>query len=135
VNGSPRIFFDRLYENGNKTPSVSVFISSDRSNAQGNATSPLLLSAIQYLETLVSHILVCAVPNPGHVGPMLAAAQHLKSVGHNVTFHTSENFRGKAESTGIRFVALTGKANYDYRRPSDLPDYENYRIQSRKSIC
>jgi MGT family glycosyltransferase len=84
----------------------------------------LLLSAIQYLEILVSHILVCAVPNPGHVGPMLAAAQHLKSVGHNVTFNTSENFRGKVESTGIRFVALTGKADYDYRRPSELPGYE-----------
>jgi MGT family glycosyltransferase len=84
----------------------------------------LLLSAIQYLEILVSHILVCAVPNPGHVGPMLAAAQHLKSVGHNVTFNTSENFRGKVESTGIRFVALTGKAGYDYRRPSELPGYE-----------
>jgi MGT family glycosyltransferase len=55
---------------------------------------------------------------------MLAAAQHLKSVGHNVTFNTSENFRDKVESTGIRFVATTGKANYDYRRPSDLHEYK-----------
>jgi MGT family glycosyltransferase len=56
---------------------------------------------------------------------MLAAAQHLKSVGHNVTFNTSENFRGKVESTGIRFVAMTGKANYDYRPPSDLHEYKS----------
>jgi MGT family glycosyltransferase len=65
----------------------------------------------------LSHILVCAVPNPGHVGPMLAAAQHLESAGHEVTFHTSENFRGRVEANAIRFVAMTGKANYDYRRP------------------
>jgi UDP:flavonoid glycosyltransferase YjiC (YdhE family) len=55
---------------------------------------------------------------------MLAAAQHLKSVGHNVTFNTSENFRDKVGSTGIRFVATTGKANYDYRHPSDLHEYK-----------
>jgi UDP:flavonoid glycosyltransferase YjiC (YdhE family) len=53
---------------------------------------------------------------------MLAAAQHLKSVGHNVTFNTSENFRGKVEATGIRFVAMRGKANYDYREPLDLQE-------------
>jgi MGT family glycosyltransferase len=51
---------------------------------------------------------------------MLAAAQHLKGVGHNVTFNTSENFRSKVESIGIRFVAMTGKANYDYRHTDDL---------------
>jgi MGT family glycosyltransferase len=56
---------------------------------------------------------------------MLAVAQHLKSVGHNVTFNTSENFRGKVESTGIRFVAMTGKANYDYRRLNDLQQDSN----------
>jgi MGT family glycosyltransferase len=48
---------------------------------------------------------------------MLAAALHLKSAGHEVTFHTSENFRGRVEANAIRFVAMTGKANYDYRRP------------------
>jgi MGT family glycosyltransferase len=65
----------------------------------------------------LSHILVCAVPMPGHVEPMLAVAQHLRSLSHNITFNTSEYFRGRVESTGIRFVAMTGKANYDYRRP------------------
>src|SRR5260370_13368563 len=95
----------------------------------------LLLSAIQYLETLVSHILVCAVPNPGHVGPMLAVAQHLKSVGHDVTFNTSENFRGKVQSNGVRFVAMTGKANYDYRRINHLEWYKNLSDVDHKSIC
>ena len=76
----------------------------------------------------MSHILVCAVPNPGHVGPMLAAAQHLKSVGHSVTFNTSENFRNQVESAGVGFVAMTGKANYDYRRSNEL--HENKILSS-----
>jgi MGT family glycosyltransferase len=46
---------------------------------------------------------------------MLAAAVHLKNIGHHVTFNTSEHFRNKVESAGIRFVPLSGKANYDYR--------------------
>jgi MGT family glycosyltransferase len=53
---------------------------------------------------------------------MSAIARHLQSVGHSVTFHTSENFRDQFESTGIRFVAMTGKANLDYRRLPDPPD-------------
>jgi MGT family glycosyltransferase len=53
---------------------------------------------------------------------MLAIAQHLTSVGHNVTFNTSEYFRNQVESAGIRFVAMTGKANYDYR---DIELHEN----------
>jgi MGT family glycosyltransferase len=56
---------------------------------------------------------------------MLAAAQHLQSVGHHVTFNTSENFRAKVESTGIRFVAMTGKANYDYRHMYDSQERED----------
>jgi MGT family glycosyltransferase len=56
---------------------------------------------------------------------MLAAAQHLQSVGHRVTFYTATTFRDKVESTGIRFVAMTGKASYDYRRPIALPEQKN----------
>jgi hypothetical protein len=56
---------------------------------------------------------------------MLAAAQHLKRIGHNVTFNTSENFRGKVESSGVQFVAMTGKASYDYRDVDALEGYKN----------
>jgi MGT family glycosyltransferase len=82
----------------------------------------------------LSHILVCAVPNPGHVGPMLAAAQHLKRIGHNVTFNTSENFRGKVESSGVQFVAMTGKANYDYRDVNALEGYKNLSDADQKIL-
>lgn len=46
---------------------------------------------------------------------MLHIAQHLRKIGHRVTFHTAENFRRQVKATGLRFVPLTGKANYDYR--------------------
>ena len=87
-----------------------------------------------YLEIQLSHILVCAVPNPGHVGPMLAIAQHLTSVGHNVTFNTSEYFRNKVESAGVRFVAMTGKANYDYR-VIELHENTAPQILNSKKYC
>lgn len=66
----------------------------------------------------MSHILVCAVPNPGHVGPMLGVAKHLKEIGYNVTFNTSQYFRDLVESPGIHFASMIGKANYDYRQVS-----------------
>jgi MGT family glycosyltransferase len=62
------------------------------------------------------HILVCAVPNPGHVGPMLRGAVHLKKIGYDVTFNTSQYFRDQVESEGIHFASMTGKANYDHRQ-------------------
>jgi MGT family glycosyltransferase len=65
---------------------------------------------------------------------MLAVAQHLKSVGHDVTFHTSENFRGKMESSGVRFVTMTGKANYDYRRFNELEGYKNLSDEDQKIL-
>jgi UDP:flavonoid glycosyltransferase YjiC (YdhE family) len=73
----------------------------------------------------LSHILVCSVPSPGHVEPMLAAAEHLKSVGHSITFHTSENFRSRVEAAGVRFVEMRGSANYDYRIPIDAQKEKN----------
>lgn len=68
----------------------------------------------------MSHILVCCVPNPGHFRPMLAVARHLASVGHTITFNTSENFGKQIEAAGLRFVPFTGKANIDYQNPSEV---------------
>jgi MGT family glycosyltransferase len=56
---------------------------------------------------------------------MLSVAVHLKKIGHHVTFTTSEHFRGRVESTGISFVPLTGKANYDYRSFNGSKEHEN----------
>jgi MGT family glycosyltransferase len=65
----------------------------------------------------LSHILICAHSNPGHVTPTLAVGAYLAKQGHRVTFHTSELFRQKAEKTGLRFVPAIGKADIDYRIP------------------
>jgi MGT family glycosyltransferase len=67
----------------------------------------------------LSHILICCVPNPGHFRPMFAVGRHLASIGHTITFNTSDVFRKQVEASGLRFVPLTGKANIDYQNPSD----------------
>jgi UDP:flavonoid glycosyltransferase YjiC (YdhE family) len=65
---------------------------------------------------------------------MLAAARHLESVGHTITFNTSENFRNHVESAGVRFVAMTGKANYDYRRSHELQEGRNLSSEDQKLL-
>lgn len=76
-------------------------------------------------EIPLSHILVCAVPNPGHVGPITSVAAHLRNIGHHVTFNTSEHFRSQIETAGFRFVSMTGKANYDYRHFNAGNEHKN----------
>ena len=56
---------------------------------------------------------------------MLSVAVHLKKIGHDVTFTTSEHFSGRIESAGISFVPFTGKANYDYRSFNGSTEHEN----------
>ena len=56
-------------------------------------------------EILLSNILICAFPNPGHVTPMLSVGVYLAGLGHTVTFHTGEIFRSQVEATGLRFAA------------------------------
>jgi MGT family glycosyltransferase len=76
----------------------------------------------------LSHILVCVVPAPGHMNPMLAVAQHLSSAGHNITVLTADVFRDKVIAAGLDFVPLTGIANFDYRRLEDFfPDRRDLR--------
>jgi MGT family glycosyltransferase len=77
---------------------------------------------------VLSHILVCVVPAPGHISPLLAVAQHLSSAGHDITVLTADVFRDKVIAAGLDFVPLTGIANFDYRRPEDFfPDKRNLR--------
>ena len=63
----------------------------------------------------MSHILVAAMPAPGHVNPMLAIACRLRDRGHTVLFNTGDVFREQVESERLRFIPLKGKANFDYR--------------------
>jgi MGT family glycosyltransferase len=62
------------------------------------------------------------------MNPMLAVAQHLSSVGHNITILTADVFRDKVIAADLDFVSLTGIANFDYRRLEDFfPDKSNLR--------
>jgi MGT family glycosyltransferase len=71
----------------------------------------------------MAQLLVCSVPNPGHVNPMLTLSRHLAAAGHTILFYTEETLQGKVEASGFTFVSLTGKANYDYRRHEEyFPD-------------
>ena len=76
----------------------------------------------------MSHILICAYSNPGHVTPMLAVGVYLAKLGHTITFHTAEVFRQKVEKAGLRFVGTTGKADIDYRNPVTLEGQENITV-------
>lgn len=56
---------------------------------------------------------------------MLSVAVHLKKIGHDVTFTTSEHFSNRVESAGISFVPFTGKANYDYRSFNSSKEHDD----------
>src|SRR5258707_3481981 len=76
----------------------------------------------------LSHFLVCLVPFPEHMTPMLAVPHHLSSAGHNITILTAGVFRDKVIAAGLDFVSLTGIANYDYRHLEEFfPDKRNLR--------
>lgn len=68
----------------------------------------------------MANILVAASPAPGHVNPMLAVAQHLASTGHSVTFLSGSLFRDQAVALGLRFIPLSGKADFDYTRIDEV---------------
>lgn len=58
---------------------------------------------------------------------MLAVACHLRDSGYRITFNTAEIFRRQIESENLRFVPLTGFANFDYNRLDEaFPERRNF---------
>jgi MGT family glycosyltransferase len=86
---------------------------------------------LHFKEIALSNILICAFPNPGHVTPMLSVGLHLAGLGHTVTFHTGELFRRQVEAAGLRFTAMTGRANIDYRNPANSVEKEKLSERDR----
>lgn len=71
--------------------------------------------------------LLASSPIHGHVGPVLQVAAALKDRGHAVTMLTGTRFREQVERRGVRFVPLSGAADFDDRDPdSAIPDRERY---------
>lgn len=64
----------------------------------------------------MARYLIAATALPGHVLPMLAIAQHLVGLGHEVRVHTASQFRAQAEATGASFTAFAPAIDYDYRQ-------------------
>lgn len=63
----------------------------------------------------MSRLLFAVIPAPGHVNPILAAAQALQDRGYEVIFHTGQVFREKIEAAGLRFIPFSKEADFDYR--------------------
>ena len=77
----------------------------------------------------MAQLLVCAVPNPGHVFPMMTVSRHLRAAGHKIIFYTAEIFRSKVESCGSSFVSLPGKANKTtFAQMSTIPKEIPFRL-------
>lgn len=71
----------------------------------------------------MANIVVAATPVPGHFNPMLVVARHLSAIGHSITFLTGSIFREQVVASGLRFVPLSGKANFNYLRiDEELPE-------------
>ncbi|SEF22361.1 nucleotide disphospho-sugar-binding domain-containing protein [Variovorax sp. NFACC27] len=62
----------------------------------------------------MARYLIAATPLPGHVLPMLAIAQHLVGLGHEVRVHTASRFRAQAEATGAGFVPFEAAIDFDH---------------------
>lgn len=59
-----------------------------------------------------TRILVAAVPIREHVVPLRRIAADLAQRGHDITFVTGSQFRESVEKAGLRFVSLSGIADY-----------------------
>ena len=60
-------------------------------------------------------ILLVSSPITGHLNPVLAAAKILKDAGHEVACYTSQFFRERVESAGLRFLPLPADVDFDMR--------------------
>src|SRR5271156_3403998 len=60
-------------------------------------------------------ILFASPPATGHINPLLAITRILRAEGHEITFLTGSAFRDRIENSGVKFVSLQGRADFDGR--------------------
>jgi UDP:flavonoid glycosyltransferase YjiC (YdhE family) len=70
----------------------------------------------------MTRILVAAVPIHGHVVPLRRIAGDLAWRGHDVTFVTGSQFKDSVLNAGLRFVGLSGIADYSAARQNEVHD-------------
>lgn len=78
------------------------------------------------IETNANRVIVAAPPFTGEMQPLLLIAAGLVQRGHTVTMLTGSRFAEQVAAVGVRFVALTGAADFDDRRiPQERPEIAN----------
>jgi UDP:flavonoid glycosyltransferase YjiC (YdhE family) len=65
-------------------------------------------------------IIVAAVPVQGHVTPLRRIAADLAERGYEVVFITGSLFRESVKRSGLRFVGMSGVADYSLARQTEL---------------
>ncbi|MGI3902435.1 MAG: nucleotide disphospho-sugar-binding domain-containing protein [Janthinobacterium lividum] len=70
-------------------------------------------------------ILMASTPAVGHLNPLLAVAQILRSRGDDVVLATATSLASRVTEAGVRFVPLAPEADLDFRRIDEIvPDRE-----------
>jgi MGT family glycosyltransferase len=83
----------------------------------------------------MARYLIAATALPGHVLPMLAIAQHLVGLGHEVRVHTASQFRAQAEATGATFSAFERAIDFDYRQLGQRFPERNRMQSAHAQLC
>jgi MGT family glycosyltransferase len=60
-------------------------------------------------------ILMACTPATGHLNPLLAVAKFLVEDGHEIIFISATAYRDRIEKSGVRFHALPGAADVDFK--------------------
>jgi UDP:flavonoid glycosyltransferase YjiC (YdhE family) len=68
----------------------------------------------------MTRIIVAVTPIPGHVAPLRRIAADLAGRGHDVVFVTGSLFEKAAKDVGLRFVRLSGIADYSPERQAEV---------------
>lgn len=60
-------------------------------------------------------ILIASTPATGHLNPLLAITQILRTEGHEIAFLTGTAFRARVEASGVKFFPLPESVDFDLR--------------------
>jgi MGT family glycosyltransferase len=83
----------------------------------------------------MARYLIAATALPGHVLPMLAIAQHLVGLGHEIRFHSATQFQAQAEAIGATFTAFEPEIDFDYRLLDQRYPERNRLSSAHAQLC
>src|SRR4028119_1490501 len=78
-------------------------------------------------------ILFACVPGDGHFSPLTGLAVHLKKVGHDVRWYTSDTYREKIEKLDVMHYPLKKALDVSVSKIEEVfPDREKHKSQVSK---